>query len=45
MLAVNPAYVPRNWMLQEAIADAERNDFEKVSLHHSIRSLVTFKDK
>ncbi|XP_063833283.1 protein adenylyltransferase SelO-like [Ostrinia nubilalis] len=30
MLAVNPAYVPRNWMLQEAIADAEKNDFEKV---------------
>ncbi|XP_049879450.1 protein adenylyltransferase SelO-like [Pectinophora gossypiella] len=30
MLAVNPAYVARNWIMQEAIADAEKNDFEKV---------------
>lgn len=31
MLQVNPMYVPRNWILQEAIADAEKNNFEKVS--------------
>ncbi|KAI5634205.1 hypothetical protein NE865_13075 [Phthorimaea operculella] len=30
MLSANPAYVPRNWLMQEAIADAENNDFEKV---------------
>ncbi|CAG4931698.1 unnamed protein product [Colias eurytheme] len=30
MLKVNPLYVPRNWILQEAIADAEKNDFKKV---------------
>ncbi|KAI8441827.1 hypothetical protein MSG28_005513 [Choristoneura fumiferana] len=30
MCAVNPVYVPRNWMLQDAIADAEKNDFQKV---------------
>ncbi|XP_047999671.1 protein adenylyltransferase SelO-like [Leguminivora glycinivorella] len=30
MSAVNPVYVPRNWMMQEAIADAENNDFTKV---------------
>lgn len=30
MLSVNPAYVPRNWLLQEAIVDAERDDFQKV---------------
>ncbi|XP_026333829.1 uncharacterized protein LOC113240676 [Hyposmocoma kahamanoa] len=30
MLKVNPVYVPRNWILQEAIADAEKNNFEKV---------------
>ncbi|GBP89729.1 UPF0061 protein xcc-b100_1894 [Eumeta japonica] len=30
MSTVNPAYVPRNWMLQEAIADAENDDFKKV---------------
>ncbi|XP_023938029.1 protein adenylyltransferase SelO [Bicyclus anynana] len=29
---VNPLYVPRNWMMQEAIADAEKNDFYKVRL-------------
>ncbi|OWR55093.1 hypothetical protein KGM_207108 [Danaus plexippus plexippus] len=32
MLKVNPLYVPRNWMLQEAIKDAENNDFNKVRL-------------
>ncbi|XP_045503767.1 protein adenylyltransferase SelO-like [Colias croceus] len=30
MLSVNPVYVPRNWMLHEAIFDAERDDFGKV---------------
>ncbi|XP_045521888.1 protein adenylyltransferase SelO-like [Pieris brassicae] len=30
MVRVNPLYVPRNWILQEAIADAEKNDFKKV---------------
>ncbi|KAG7303241.1 hypothetical protein JYU34_011708 [Plutella xylostella] len=30
MCRVNPLYVPRNWLMQEAIADAEKNDFEKV---------------
>ncbi|KOB76874.1 Uncharacterized protein OBRU01_04998 [Operophtera brumata] len=30
MLCVNPVYVPRNWMLHEAIADAENDDFTKV---------------
>ncbi|XP_038215311.1 protein adenylyltransferase SelO-like [Zerene cesonia] len=30
MVKVNPLYVPRNWILQEAIADAEKNDFRKV---------------
>ncbi|CAH0713451.1 unnamed protein product, partial [Brenthis ino] len=30
MLAVNPLYVPRNWMLHEAILDADRDDFDKV---------------
>lgn len=30
MLSVNPAYIPRNWLLQEAIADAEKDDYEKV---------------
>ncbi|CAH0758459.1 unnamed protein product [Diatraea saccharalis] len=30
MSQVNPVYIPRNWMLQEAIADAENNDFQKV---------------
>ncbi|KAL4718394.1 hypothetical protein ACJJTC_011806 [Scirpophaga incertulas] len=30
MIAVNPVYVPRNWMLHEAILDAERDNFEKV---------------
>ncbi|XP_047999461.1 protein adenylyltransferase SelO-like [Leguminivora glycinivorella] len=29
MLSVNPAYVPRNWLLQEAVNDAEKNDFQK----------------
>ncbi|XP_063540920.1 protein adenylyltransferase SelO-like [Cydia strobilella] len=29
MLNVNPAYVPRNWLLQEAVNDAEKNDFRK----------------
>lgn len=32
MVKVNPVYVPRNWILQEAIADAEKNDFDKVRL-------------
>ncbi|XP_068623675.1 protein adenylyltransferase SelO-like [Battus philenor] len=32
MLKVNPMYVPSNWILQEAIADAEKNDFGKVQL-------------
>ncbi|XP_072934141.1 protein adenylyltransferase SelO-like [Epargyreus clarus] len=32
MLVVNPLYVPRNWMLQEAIADAEKDDYHKVRL-------------
>ncbi|XP_046964205.1 protein adenylyltransferase SelO-like [Vanessa cardui] len=32
MMKVNPVYVPRNWILQEAIADAEKNDFYKVRL-------------
>ncbi|XP_069357014.1 protein adenylyltransferase SelO-like isoform X2 [Maniola hyperantus] len=32
MSKVNPLYVPRNWMLQEAIADADNNDFHKVRL-------------
>ncbi|XP_045454023.1 protein adenylyltransferase SelO-like [Melitaea cinxia] len=32
MLKVNPLYVPRNWILQEAIVDAENNDFHKVRL-------------
>lgn len=30
MESCNPVYVPRNWMLEEAIADAEENRFEKV---------------
>ncbi|CAK1590002.1 unnamed protein product [Parnassius mnemosyne] len=30
MLNVNPVYVPRNWLLHEAIQDAEMNDFGKV---------------
>lgn len=30
MVRVNPVYVPRNWILEEAIKDAENNDFEKV---------------
>ncbi|XP_038212360.1 protein adenylyltransferase SelO-like [Zerene cesonia] len=30
MLSVNPVYIPRNWMLHEAIFDAERDDFAKV---------------
>uniref|UniRef100_A0A2A4K2D8 Selenoprotein O n=1 Tax=Heliothis virescens TaxID=7102 RepID=A0A2A4K2D8_HELVI len=30
MEKVNPVYVPRNWILEEAIKDAENNDFEKV---------------
>ncbi|KAM3957857.1 protein adenylyltransferase SelO-like [Aphomia sociella] len=30
MVKVNPVYVPRNWILQEAITDAEKGDFEKV---------------
>ncbi|XP_063896417.1 protein adenylyltransferase SelO [Helicoverpa armigera] len=30
MVRVNPLYVPRNWMMEEAIKDAENNDFEKV---------------
>ena len=30
MLAVNPIYVPRNYMLHEALVDAENDDFEKV---------------
>lgn len=30
MVKVNPVYVPRNWILEEAIKDAENNDFEKV---------------
>ncbi|XP_059054832.1 protein adenylyltransferase SelO-like isoform X2 [Achroia grisella] len=30
MCSVNPVYVPRNWLLQEAIADAEKDDFQKV---------------
>lgn len=30
MSKVNPVYVPRNWILQEAIVDAEKYDFEKV---------------
>ncbi|XP_013146983.1 PREDICTED: UPF0061 protein Pfl01_0444-like [Papilio polytes] len=32
MLKVNPLYIPSNWILQEAIADAEKNDFAKVRL-------------
>lgn len=32
MLSVNPVYVPRNWLLQEAIVDAERDDYQKVSM-------------
>ncbi|CAH0713463.1 unnamed protein product, partial [Brenthis ino] len=32
MLKANPLYVPRNWLLQDAIADAENNDFHKVRL-------------
>ncbi|XP_028031779.1 uncharacterized protein LOC114244224 [Bombyx mandarina] len=30
MLSVNPIYVPRNWILHEAIVDAEKDDFGKV---------------
>ncbi|XP_075983650.1 protein nucleotidyltransferase YdiU-like [Anticarsia gemmatalis] len=30
MVKVNPVYVPKNWIMQEAIADAEKNNFEKV---------------
>ncbi|XP_060806719.1 protein adenylyltransferase SelO [Amyelois transitella] len=30
MCKANPVYVPRNWIMQEAINDAENNDFEKV---------------
>ncbi|CAG5047238.1 unnamed protein product [Parnassius apollo] len=30
MLNVNPIYVPRNWLLHEAIQDAEMDNFEKV---------------
>ncbi|CAK1552373.1 unnamed protein product [Leptosia nina] len=31
MLSVNPIYVPRNWMLHEAILDAECDDFVKLN--------------
>lgn len=30
MLSVNPVYVPRNWLMHEAIVDAEKDDFQKV---------------
>lgn len=30
MLSVNPIYIPRNYILEEAIRDAENNEFEKV---------------
>ncbi|KAF9796652.1 hypothetical protein SFRURICE_012745 [Spodoptera frugiperda] len=30
MLSVNPVYVPRNWLLHEAIVDAEQDDYRKV---------------
>lgn len=30
MLSVNPVYVPRNWLLHEAIVDAENDNFDKV---------------
>ncbi|CAD0204370.1 unnamed protein product [Chrysodeixis includens] len=30
MMNVNPIYVPRNWILEEAIKDAEKNEFGKV---------------
>ncbi|XP_068623598.1 protein adenylyltransferase SelO-like [Battus philenor] len=30
MLSVNPVYVPRNWLIQEAILDAEMDNFDKV---------------
>lgn len=31
MLSVNPVYVPRNWLIHEAILDAEMDNFDKVS--------------
>lgn len=30
MLSVNPVYVPRNWLIHEAILDADKNDFRKL---------------
>lgn len=30
MLSANPVYVPRNWLLHEAIVDAEQDDYQKV---------------
>ncbi|GBP89727.1 UPF0061 protein xcc-b100_1894 [Eumeta japonica] len=30
MLSVNPVYVPRNWLLYEAIQDAQEDNYEKV---------------
>lgn len=30
MLSVNPVYIPRNWILHEAIVDAEQDNFQKV---------------
>ncbi|KAG7303240.1 hypothetical protein JYU34_011707 [Plutella xylostella] len=30
MLSVNPVYVPRNWLIHEAIIDADKNDFRKL---------------
>lgn len=31
MMSVNPVYIPRNWLLHEAIVDAEQDDYQKVS--------------
>lgn len=40
MLSVNPVYIPRNWLLHEAILDAEKEDFEKVRPIFSITFFI-----
>lgn len=39
MLSVNPVYVPRNWLLHEAIVDAEQDDYRKVD--YNLKSLAS----
>lgn len=35
MLSANPVYVPRNWLLHEAIVDAEQDDYQKVQVYNT----------